>query len=159
MWWWKSGIAGRAFRQKCNRGSSSRFSRQRALARARGWDSMWYTVSCEKCMGRSTSSPCRAIRDFRCAFRFKARCDSRGETMSDLCVHLKKAHNVKPNTDGCEECLKMGDDWVHLRLCLTCGHVGCCDDSKNKHATKHYHATKHPVIRSIEPGESWEWCY
>ena len=79
--------------------------------------------------------------------------------MSDLCVHLKKAHdNVKPNTNGCEECLKMGDDWV-LRLCLTCGHVGCCDDSKNKHATKHYHATKHPVIRSIEPGESWEWCY
>jgi uncharacterized UBP type Zn finger protein len=79
--------------------------------------------------------------------------------MSDLCVHLKKAHNAKPNTDGCEECLKLGDTWVHLRLCLTCGIVGCCDDSKNKHATKHYHATKHPVIRSIEPGESWEWCY
>jgi uncharacterized UBP type Zn finger protein len=79
--------------------------------------------------------------------------------MSDLCVHLKKARDVKPNSKGCEECLKMGDDWVHLRLCLTCGHVGCCDDSKNQHATKHYHATKHPVIRSIEPGERWEWCF
>jgi uncharacterized UBP type Zn finger protein len=83
----------------------------------------------------------------------------KGNIMSALCEHLKKAHNVKPNTNGCEECLKMGDDWVHLRLCLTCGHVGCCDDSKNQHATKHYHATKHPVIRSIEPGESWEWCF
>ncbi len=79
--------------------------------------------------------------------------------MSDLCVHLKKAHNVKANSKGCEECLKLGDTWVHLRLCLTCGKVGCCDDSKNQHATKHYHATKHPVIRSLEPGESWEWCY
>ena len=67
---------------------------------------------------------------------------------------------VTPRTpQGCQECLRLGTPWVHLRLCLTCGHVGCCDDSKNKHATKHYHATKHPVIRSIEPGESWEWCY
>jgi uncharacterized UBP type Zn finger protein len=79
--------------------------------------------------------------------------------MSDLCVHLKKAHNAQANSKGCEECLKLGDTWVHLRLCLACGNVGCCDDSKNQHATKHYHATKHPVIRSIEPGESWEWCY
>ena len=53
----------------------------------------------------------------------------------------------------------MGDQWVHLRLCLFCGHVGCCDSSKNKHATKHYHATSHPLVRSIEPGESWVWCY
>jgi uncharacterized UBP type Zn finger protein len=75
------------------------------------------------------------------------------------CIHLKQAHNVKPNTNGCEECLKMGDTWVHLRLCLTCGHVGCCDSSKNKHATKHFHATEHPVVRSIEPGENWKWCY
>ncbi len=55
--------------------------------------------------------------------------------------------------------LKLGDTWVHLRLCLICGHVGCCDSSKNKHATKHFHKTKHPLIRSIEPGESWIWCY
>jgi uncharacterized UBP type Zn finger protein len=64
-----------------------------------------------------------------------------------------------PNADGCEECLKIGDPWVHLRLCLGCGHVGCCDQSKNKHATKHFHATGHPLIRSDEPGEDWLWCY
>jgi uncharacterized UBP type Zn finger protein len=61
--------------------------------------------------------------------------------------------------DGCEECLQTGSDWVHLRLCLSCGHVGCCDNSPNKHATKHFKSTKHPVIRSFEPGETWEWCY
>ncbi len=59
----------------------------------------------------------------------------------------------------CEECVKIGDTWVHLRLCLICGHVGCCDSSKNKHATKHFHAVGHPLIRSIEPGERWIWCY
>ena len=75
------------------------------------------------------------------------------------CIHAKNLHNVKPNTNGCEECLKMGDDWVHLRLCHTCGHVGCCDSSMNKHATKHFHAVQHPVIRSLEPGEDWMWCY
>jgi uncharacterized UBP type Zn finger protein len=75
------------------------------------------------------------------------------------CVHLRKAHDVAPGGTGCKECLEMGDDWVHLRLCLTCGHVGCCDSSKNKHATKHFHQTKHPVVRSLEPGESWRWCY
>ena len=81
--------------------------------------------------------------------------------MTSVCVHLKKARsNVKPKTpQGCEECLKTGDTWVHLRLCLTCGHVGCCDNSKNKHATKHFHATKHPVIKSFQPGEDWKWCY
>jgi len=79
---------------------------------------------------------------------------------SNLCLHLKHPGNAKPNTpDGCEECLKSGDTWVHLRLCLKCGHVGCCDDSKNKHATKHYHATNHPVIRSFQLGEHWEWCF
>lgn len=60
---------------------------------------------------------------------------------------------------GCEECIKMGDTWVHLRECLVCGHVGCCDSSKNKHATKHFHSTKHPVMRSVEPAERWGWCY
>jgi uncharacterized UBP type Zn finger protein len=75
------------------------------------------------------------------------------------CTHLDQIHNVKPKTHGCEECLKMRDTWVHLRLCLTCGHVGCCDSSKNKHATKHFHATNHPIIRSLEPGEHWKWCY
>ena len=73
--------------------------------------------------------------------------------------NLDQLRKVKPKTKGCEECLKLGDHWVHLRLCLTCGHVGCCDSSQNKHPTKHFHATKHPVIRSQEPGENWMWCY
>lgn len=76
------------------------------------------------------------------------------------CKHLVNIHPVPPKTpQGCEECLKSGDSWVHLRLCLTCGHVGCCDSSKNRHATKHFHETKHPVMRSFEPGEAWGWCY
>jgi uncharacterized UBP type Zn finger protein len=62
-------------------------------------------------------------------------------------------------TDGCEECLKIGQEWVHLRKCLDCGHVGCCDQSIGKHATKHARATGHPVIRSAEPGEDWRYCY
>ena len=79
--------------------------------------------------------------------------------MNDWCEHLEAAGRPQPRTKGCEECLKMGDRWVHLRLCLQCGHVGCCDSSKNKHATKHFHATQHPVVRSLERGESWGWCY
>jgi len=79
--------------------------------------------------------------------------------MAESCTHRKEIHNVKPKTRGCEECLKMGDTWVHLRLCLSCGHVGCCDSSKNKHATKHFHATKHPIIQTLESGEDWRWCY
>ncbi len=79
--------------------------------------------------------------------------------MAATCHHLNFVKTDKPNTDGCEECLKMGDDWVHLRLCRTCGHVGCCDASKNKHATKHFHATQHPIMSSLEPGEDWSWCY
>ena len=76
------------------------------------------------------------------------------------CPHVAKANrHTKPRTKGCEECLAMGDSWVHLRLCLECGHVGCCDDSKNKHGTKHFLASKHPIIRSLEPGEHWGWCF
>jgi monovalent cation:H+ antiporter-2, CPA2 family len=75
------------------------------------------------------------------------------------CAHLSHVRPVRPSAPGCEECLKLGDEWVHLRECMECGHVGCCDDSKNKHATKHFHHTKHPIIRSIEPGEAWGWCY
>jgi uncharacterized UBP type Zn finger protein len=79
--------------------------------------------------------------------------------MTDSCSHFSEVRDVAPRTSGCEECLKIGDTWVHLRLCLTCGHVGCCDSSKNKHATRHFHATHHPVMRSLEPGETWGWCY
>ncbi|MDR3608203.1 MAG: UBP-type zinc finger domain-containing protein [Oligoflexia bacterium] len=80
--------------------------------------------------------------------------------MSSNCSHLAEIRNVEPRTpQGCEDCLKSGDDWVHLRLCLSCGHVGCCDSSKNRHATAHFHTTRHPIIRSFEPGEDWKWCY
>jgi len=79
--------------------------------------------------------------------------------MSLTCNHLSQVRDVKPRTQGCEECLKTGDSWVHLRLCRICGHVGCCDSSHNKHATKHFHLTQHPVMRSLEPGENWSWCY
>ncbi len=75
------------------------------------------------------------------------------------CTHADQIREVKPNTNGCEECLAMGDTWVHLRMCMTCGHVGCCDSSWNKHATKHFHASKHAIMRSIEPGETWGWCF
>jgi CPA2 family monovalent cation:H+ antiporter-2 len=78
---------------------------------------------------------------------------------SSGCGHLDATNPVTPSARGCEECLAIGDSWVHLRLCMTCGHVGCCNDSRNKHATKHYDATSHPIIRSIEPGEDWNFCY
>ncbi|MFB7285969.1 UBP-type zinc finger domain-containing protein [Actinacidiphila glaucinigra] len=65
-----------------------------------------------------------------------------------------------PPDDGCADCLAAGHhDWVHLRLCLTCGHIGCCDSSPGRHATAHYEATGHPVIRSYQPGEDWRWCF
>ncbi len=73
--------------------------------------------------------------------------------------HIDQVQDVAPSADGCEDCLKTGDRWVHLRLCLVCGHVGCCDSSKNQHATRHFHATGHPVIQSFQPGEDWRWCY
>jgi uncharacterized UBP type Zn finger protein len=80
--------------------------------------------------------------------------------MATSCGHLDQIHNVSPRTPkGCEECLATGGRWVHLRLCLTCGHVGCCDNSPNKHATAHFHSSHHPLIRSFEPGEDWAWCY
>jgi uncharacterized UBP type Zn finger protein len=75
------------------------------------------------------------------------------------CEHIQEAKDLQPTKHVCEDCVKTGDQWVHLRLCLTCGHVGCCDSSKNKHATEHYAHTKHPVMRSAEPGEAWGWCY
>ncbi len=77
------------------------------------------------------------------------------------CTHLDHVQitQLPEAVEGCEECLKTGDPWLHLRICLECGHVGCCDDSPNRHATAHGHASGHPVIRSIEPGETWSWCY
>jgi uncharacterized UBP type Zn finger protein len=79
--------------------------------------------------------------------------------MATTCTHLGEIKVSKTQTRVCNECVQLGDTWVHLRLCLECGHVGCCDSSKNKHATRHFHRTRHPLIRSIEPGERWVWCY
>ena len=77
-----------------------------------------------------------------------------------VCTHVDQADlDAKPSGDGCVECLEMGGRWVHLRMCGTCGHVGCCDSSPNKHATKHSHAEDHPLVQSYEPGENWWWCY
>ncbi len=79
--------------------------------------------------------------------------------MKPACTHLDQIKEVTPSAHGCEECLKMGETWVHLRICLECGHVGCCDSSKNQHATKHAHATQHPLVQSMEPAEDWLYCY
>lgn len=79
-----------------------------------------------------------------------------------MCDHLERLATRQPTSPsgaGCAECLASGGRWVHLRLCLACGHVGCCDDSPNRHAARHFHATGHPVIRSFEPGEAWAWCF
>jgi uncharacterized UBP type Zn finger protein len=76
------------------------------------------------------------------------------------CGHLDQIRGgVPPVVAGCDECLILGDSWVHLRLCRTCGQVGCCDSSKNKHATKHFHATQHSLIQTLEPGEHWMYRY
>ena len=75
------------------------------------------------------------------------------------CPHVTALHPVPARTQGCEECQKIGSPWVHLRLCLTCGHVGCCDSSLNRHATKHFKQQAHPVMASFESGERWAWCY
>ncbi len=76
------------------------------------------------------------------------------------CSHAETVTEVRPESlNTCPECVVLGDTWVHLRVCMSCGHVGCCDSSKNKHATKHFQASGHPIIRSLEPGETWAYCY
>ena len=81
--------------------------------------------------------------------------------LSDPCEHVSdvKIRKVRRPGAGCVDCLKIGGEWVHLRECLICGHVACCDDSPNRHATAHFHATRHPIISSAEPGETWAWCF
>jgi uncharacterized UBP type Zn finger protein len=80
--------------------------------------------------------------------------------MATTCEHvLQQPDHVTPSADGCEDCLRTGDRWVHLRMCQECGHVGCCDSSPNKHATAHFHGTTHPLVRSFEPDEDWFYCY
>jgi uncharacterized UBP type Zn finger protein len=81
--------------------------------------------------------------------------------MSELCTHLDQVEirELPASVDGCEDCLRNGGKWLHLRICLSCGHVGCCDNSPGRHATAHHRGTSHPIIRSLEPGEDWSWCY
>lgn len=87
------------------------------------------------------------------AVKFEPRVDE------SVCSHLKQIRSVFPSADGCEDCLRIGDSWIHLRICLSCGYTGCCDSSKNKHATAHFRERTHPIIKSLEPGENWAWCY
>ena len=78
----------------------------------------------------------------------------------EVCTHLDQIKITPPDSvEGCEECMKIGDRWLHLRVCLTCGKVGCCDSSKNKHASRHAREVGHPIVRSAEPGETWSWCF
>lgn len=79
--------------------------------------------------------------------------------MPTACTHLDQVRDVTPSSDGCEDCLRIGAQWVHLRVCMSCGHAGCCDDSPNRHATAHFEASRHPIIQSYEPGEAWWYCY
>jgi uncharacterized UBP type Zn finger protein len=81
--------------------------------------------------------------------------------MPPICTHADHVRitQLPASVDGCSDCLAIGSLWLHLRICLECGHVGCCDDSPNKHATKHFGQTQHPLIQSFEPGEDWGWCF
>lgn len=79
--------------------------------------------------------------------------------MAGPCEHIDVVREVQPSANGCEDCLRTGDSWVHLRMCMSCGHVGCCDSSPNRHASAHWRSDRHPIVRSFEPGENWWWCY
>jgi Zn-finger in ubiquitin-hydrolases and other protein len=79
--------------------------------------------------------------------------------MADACSHLETIHDVAPSGNGCVECLELGTQWVHLRRCTECGHIGCCDNSPGRHATGHFNSVGHPIIQSFEPREDWYWCY
>jgi uncharacterized UBP type Zn finger protein len=79
--------------------------------------------------------------------------------MADTCAHFADIRRVTARTNGCEECQALGTPWNELRVCLTCGHVGCCEDSAHAHALAHFNATGHPMIASLEKGETWGWCY
>jgi Trk K+ transport system NAD-binding subunit len=85
--------------------------------------------------------------------------DFKWKVDKSICSHLNQIRTVYPSADGCEDCLRTGDSWVHLRICLSCGHTGCCDSSKNKHAAAHFRECAHPIIKSVERGEDWAWCY
>ena len=93
------------------------------------------------------------------ATRYVVEGDADGGPAGSSCDHLGEIRDVTPSSKGCEDCLREGSRWVHLRECLLCGQVACCDSSPKRHATAHWHATNHPLVRSMEPGEDWAWCY
>ena len=82
-----------------------------------------------------------------------------GGSPKEVCRHRDQIRDVTPGSDVCEECRMLGDEWVHLRMCMRCGNVGCCDESRNKHASAHFRDTGHPIMQSLEPAEAWMWCY
>ena len=88
-----------------------------------------------------------------------AQVDAGGGGMSNPCQHLDQINDVLPSADGCEDCLAAGGKWLHLRICLECGHVGCCDSSPMRHASAHARESDHPIMRSLEPDEEWSWCF
>ena len=79
--------------------------------------------------------------------------------MTQTCTHLDQVAAVEPSSTGCEDCLRIGGQWVHLRMCMTCGKIGCCDSSPGRHARRHAHVDGHPIVQSFQPGEDWRWCY
>ncbi|HEX2064041.1 MAG TPA: UBP-type zinc finger domain-containing protein [Acidimicrobiales bacterium] len=87
------------------------------------------------------------------------RARTEGAVLASTCTHLDQVREVDPRAEGCEECLAADGRWVHLRICMSCGHIGCCDSSPGRHATGHHRHTTHPIVRSFEPGEDWWWCY
>jgi hypothetical protein len=116
-----------------------RSARRRGRLKRRSQTGLYIDGSCTCGDGRSGLEPAEIV-------------------MTKECSHTDAVRDVTPSALGCEDCLKIGSAWVHLRLCRTCGHVGCCDDSPNRHATKHYHATRHPIIEGYDPPEGWGWC-
>jgi hypothetical protein len=115
---------------------------------------------------RRHTEPLRASGRTRRSVAIPSRCARAGPvglwfTALPRCTHLDsvKVLELPDSVAGCEDCLREGGVWLHLRICLECGHVGCCDDSPNRHATAHHHSSGHPLIRSLEPGEEWSWCF
>src|SRR6185503_15026547 len=125
---------------------------ERAAAEALVASFRWVAVLCALLAAGASAAAAATIE--RAPLRARS-----GELALASCAHLELIVDVEPRTTGCEECLRIGERWVHLRICLTCGHVGCCDASKRRHATAHFWTTQHPIVRSLEAGETWRWCY
>lgn len=146
--------------------SQGQFRRERS-----GWFRKGGDQGCSFSCRASIWTNC-AMRFARVSFRLEAgsrgcgdgdvplvTCNARKTTAMTPCPHFDQIRDVKPSAKGCEDCLRVGDTWNELRVCLSCGHVGCCDDSKNQHATRHFQQTGHALIRSYDAGEHWGWCY